>query len=72
VNRVCSSTVTTVGIPAAWQAFWSSSPNAGAMWTTPVPSSVDTKSPASTWKAFGVSARKSNIGVYRCPTRSRP
>ncbi len=39
VNRVWSSTVTMVGMPAALQTFWSSSPNAGAWCTTPVPSS---------------------------------
>ena len=37
-----------------------------------MPSSVDTKSPASTWNAFGVSARKSNSGRYRRPTSSAP
>jgi hypothetical protein len=61
-------------MPAALQTFWSSSPNAGAMCTTPVPSSVVTKSAPSTWNAFGpaCSTRKSNSGVYRRPTRSRP
>ena len=42
----------------------------------PVPSSVDTKSPASTVNAFGLSAnsstRKSNSGVYLRPTRALP
>ena len=68
MNRAPSSTVSSVGIPTASQAIWSSSPYAGAMWTTPVPSSVVTCSAAITWNAFSVphssvSAKKPNSGV---------
>ena len=57
VNRVRSSTGQTTSMPAAAQAIWSSSPKPGAMWTTPVPSSVVTNSPARTTKALGASAK---------------
>ena len=50
---------TTVSMPLALHTVWSSSPWPGDMWTTPVPSSVDTKSAASTRNALGVAARKS-------------
>src|SRR5262249_15433262 len=74
VNLVWSSTVTTVGIPAALHTAWSSSPKAGAQWTTPVPSSMVTKSAVSTWKALGPasSTRKSKSGRYRRPASIAP
>ena len=40
VKRPDWSTGTTIGMPAASHARWSSSPNPGAMWTVPVPSSL--------------------------------
>ena len=49
VNFAPSSTVSSVGMPAASHASWSSSPKAGAMCTTPVPSSVVTWSLGMTW-----------------------
>ncbi len=42
VNRPCGSTGSTISIPAASVTTLSSSPNAGAMCTMPVPSSVVT------------------------------
>ena len=68
VYRPCSSIGTIVGMPAALAAIWSSSPKAGDMCTTPVPSSVVTKSAPRTWKARSVpkrstSVKKSNSGV---------
>jgi hypothetical protein len=68
VKRARSSTERMVGIPSASQAFWSSSPYAGAMCTTPDPSVVVTWSEVITWKAFCVpnlstSVKKSNSGV---------
>ena len=64
-------------MPTALQAIWSSSPKPGAMCTMPVPSSVDTKSPARTWNARSVakrsvSVKKSNSGRYVAPTSSSP
>ena len=62
VNMPSSSTGFTIGMPAAWHAVKSSSPNAGAMWTRPVPLSVVTWSAWMTWNAFGVSAKNGNSG----------
>jgi hypothetical protein len=62
VNRPWESTGTTGSIPAASVAFLSSSPKAGARWTTPVPSSVVTKSAASTRCAPARPAKNSNGG----------
>ena len=64
VKLPSSLTGTTTGMPAASQTCWSSSPKPGAIWTMPVPSSAVTKSPASTLKAPGVSAKKLNNGLY--------
>ena len=50
----------------------SSSPNAGAMWTTPVPSPSVTMSDATTTNAPSVSAKKSNTGTYARPTNAAP
>ena len=55
-------------MPTALQASWSSSPKPGAMCTTPVPSSVETKSAPMTWNARSVpktstSVKKSNSGT---------
>ncbi len=63
VNWPFSSTGTTRAIPSASHTRWSSSPNPGARWTTPVPSVVSTKSPASTRKLAGLSAKYPNRGV---------
>ena len=74
VNRPRPSTGTTcpMGMPAASQVVWSSSPKPGAMWTTPVPSEAPTKSAPRIRKASVLSAKKSNIGVKERPTRSLP
>ena len=47
----------------------SSGPNAGAMWTIPVPSSIETNVPATTTWASSTFAYG---GSYRTPTRSAP
>ena len=57
VKRPLSSTGTTRAMSFSSPTFWSSSPNPGAMCTTPVPSETSTQSAASTRKAFGVSAK---------------
>ena len=64
----CSSIGTMVGMPLALLAIWSSSPKPGAMCTTPVPSSIVTKSAPRTRNAcsvpnVSVSVKKSNSGV---------
>ena len=63
MKRAVESTGTTTGMPAASPSRWSSSPKPGAMWTMPVPSSVVTKSAASTTKALAASAKNGNSGV---------
>ena len=70
VNRPRSSTGQSTGMPAASQARWSSSPNPGAIWTMPVPSSTATKSSPRTTKAPGVSEKYANSGRKRRPTSS--
>ena len=42
VYRPCASIGAIVSMPLALPTAWSSSPCPGDMWTTPVPSSVDT------------------------------
>ena len=61
VYRPCSSIGTSVGMPTALQATWSSSPKPGARWTMPVPSSVDTKSAPRTWNARSVPKRSTSV-----------
>ena len=56
-------TGTTIMIPLSRHTRWSSSPKPGAMWTTPVPSAVSTKSSASTRKAFFASLKYGKSGV---------
>ena len=55
MNFPFSSTGWTMGMLYFFDMMLSSSPNAGAMWTIPVPSSVVTKSAVRILKEFGLS-----------------
>ena len=57
MNFPFSSTGWTIGILYCRQIALSSSPNAGAVWTIPVPSSAVTKSANKNWNEFGLSLK---------------
>ena len=63
VKQPASSTGTMTGMSLAMQTDMSSSPNPGAIWTTPVPSSVSTKSASRTRNAFSVFSKNGKSGV---------
>ncbi len=74
VKLPSASTGSTTSMPFFWHAVKSSSPNAGAMCTRPVPSVVVTCAEWMTRNApFAfLSTKKGNSGVYVLPTSSEP
>ena len=70
-----SSSTNKAGTPAFLATIASSAPNVGAMWTTPVPSSVVTKSPVITTNALSGLSQGNAYGIncsYFNPAKSVP